>query len=138
MNDRLEALAEVEGWQEERARLENALAWAPARELRAGLDRNRHLAEVVGPREQQQARRRLHSSSSVKSVFTCLYLLQCIRLLAWRRAQAAHARGPKPHSDQVVRQREQQQARYRTVFCVVLHFLQYCTLRMPMPGTCVC
>ena len=56
MNDRLEALAEVEGWREERERLENALAWAPARELRAGLDKNRHLAEVVGPREQQQAR----------------------------------------------------------------------------------
>lgn len=71
MNERLEALAEVEGWQEERARLEDALAWAPARELRAGLDRNRHLAEAVGPREQQQAR-----PSSTVQLFcgVCVYL----------------------------------------------------------------
>ena len=74
MNDRLEALAEVEGWQQERARLEDALAWAPARELRAGLDRNRHLAEVVGPREQQQARRRPQ-----RQLFcaVCVYLSVC-------------------------------------------------------------
>ena len=128
VNDRLEALAEVEGWQEERARLEDALAWAPARELRAGLDRNRHLAEVVGPREQQQARRRPHCSSSVKSVLTCLYVLAVYQTVGVApRSSCTRVRGQGPTPTQVVRQREQQQARCWTVFCVVLHFWQYHT-----------
>ena len=56
MNERLEALADVEAWQEERAHLERALAWAPARILRADLEKNANLLEVLGPRELEQAR----------------------------------------------------------------------------------
>lgn len=56
VNERLEALAEVEAWQEERANLERALAWAPARILRADLEKNANLLEVLGPRDLEQAR----------------------------------------------------------------------------------
>ena len=55
-NERLEALAEVETWQEERANMERALAWAPVRILRADLEKNANLIEVLGPRELEQAR----------------------------------------------------------------------------------
>ena len=44
------------GLQEERANLERALAWAPARILRADLEKNANLLEVLGPRELEQAR----------------------------------------------------------------------------------
>ena len=56
VNERLEALKEVEAWQEERAHLERALAWAPARILRADLEKNANLIDVLGPRELEQAR----------------------------------------------------------------------------------
>ena len=56
VNERLEALAEVEAWQAERAHLERALAWAPVRMLRADLEKNTELIEVLGPRELEQAR----------------------------------------------------------------------------------
>ena len=56
VNERLDALADVEAWQEERAHLERALAWAPARILRADLEKNANLIDVLGPRELEQAR----------------------------------------------------------------------------------
>ena len=57
VNERLEALAEVEAWQEERANLERVMAWAPVRILRTDLEKNANLIEVLGPRELEQARR---------------------------------------------------------------------------------
>lgn len=56
MNERLEALSAVEEFQAERGRLEQALAWAPALALRAGLETNRAMAEETGPESLRRAR----------------------------------------------------------------------------------
>ena len=56
MTERLEALSAVEEFQAERGRLEQALAWAPARALRASLDTNRAMADETGPESLRRAR----------------------------------------------------------------------------------
>jgi len=58
VTERLEALSAVEEFQAERGRLEAAQAWAPARALRASLEKNRGMAEQTGPEGQRRARAR--------------------------------------------------------------------------------
>jgi len=58
VTERLEALSAVEEFQAERGRLEATLAWAPARALRASLEKNHVMAEQTGPEGQRRARAR--------------------------------------------------------------------------------
>ncbi|KAK9825695.1 hypothetical protein WJX81_005604 [Elliptochloris bilobata] len=53
VNERLEALAEVEIWQEELDHLQRAQAWAPVRSALAALEKNRVLIDDRGTRDQQ-------------------------------------------------------------------------------------